>query len=54
MGENGRLLTNQLEKIAKSLPFTKRKQLILKLFTKTKPNEDQGNSILPTDVLGLL
>lgn len=54
IGENGRLLTNQLEKIAKSLPFTKRKQLILKLFTKTRPNEDQGNSILPTDVLGLL
>ncbi len=54
MGENGRLLTNQLEKIAKSLPFTQGKQLILKLFTKTRPDEDQGNSLLPADVLALL
>ena len=54
MGENGRLLTNQLEKIAKSLPFTQGKQLILKLFTKIRPDEDQGNSLLPADVLGLL
>ena len=50
-GENGRLLTNQLEKLAKSLPFTQGKQLILKLFTKTRPDEDQGNSLLPADVL---
>ncbi len=54
MGENGRLLTNQLEKIAESLPFTQGKQLILKLFTKTRPDEDQGNSLLPADVLALL
>lgn len=54
MGENGRLMTNQLEKIAKSLPFTRGKHLILKLFTKTSPDEDQGNSLLPADVLGLL
>lgn len=53
-GENGRLLTNQLEKIADSLPFTQGKQLIFKLFVKTQPEEDQGNSLLPTDVLGLL
>ena len=54
MGENGRLLTNQLEKIAKSLPFTQGKQLIVKLFTKTRPDVDQGNSLLPADVLALL
>lgn len=53
-GENGRLLTNQLEKIADSLPFTQGKQLIFKLFVKTRPEDDQGNSLLPTDVLGLL
>ena len=53
-GENGRVLTNQLEKLAKSLPFTQGKQLIVKLFTKTRPDEDQGNSLLPADVLALL
>ena len=53
-GENGRLLTNQLEKIAGILPFTRGKQLILKLFTKIAPEEDQDNSLLPADVLGLL
>lgn len=42
------------EKIAKSLPFTQGKQLILKLFTKIRPDEDQGNSLLPADVLTLL
>ena len=53
-GENGRLLTNQLEKIAGILPFTRGKQLILKLFTKIAPEEDQDNSLLPADVLGQL
>lgn len=53
-GENGRLLTRLLEKIAGSLPFTQGKNVIFKLFTKTRPEEDQGNSLLPADVLGLL
>ena len=53
-GENGRLLTRRLEKIARSLSFTKGKEVIFKLFTKTIPEEDQGNSLLPADVLGLL
>ena len=53
-GENGRLLTHLLEKIARSLPFAQGKNVIFKLFTKTRPEEDQGNSLLPADVLGLL
>lgn len=53
-GENGRLLTRQLEKIARSLPFAQGKTILIKLFTKTRPEEDLGNSLLPADVLGLL
>ena len=50
-GENGRLLTNGLKKIAPSLPFAKGKRIVYKLFTKTRPEEDMGNSLLPEDVL---
>ena len=53
-GENGRLLTRQLEKMAKSLPFTAGKNVVIKLFTKVKPEEDQGNALLPEDVLKML
>lgn len=53
-GENGRLLTRRLEKIARSFPFARGKKVIIKLFTKTLPEEDQGNSLLPDDVLKLL
>ena len=53
-GENGRLLTNSLKKIAPLLPFTRGKQIVYKLFTKTRPEEDAGNSFLPGDVLSLL
>lgn len=53
-GENGRLLTNELMKKASSLSFTTGKQIVYKLFTKTRPEEDSGNSILPEDVLRLL
>ena len=53
-GENGRLLTNGLKKIAPMLPFTKGKQIVYKLFTKVRPEEDAGNSFLPEDVLHLL
>ena len=30
------------------------KNVIFKLFTKNRPEEDQGNSLLPADVLGLM
>lgn len=50
-GVNGRLLTNELGKIADALPFTKNKQVEIVLFTKTLPKEDAGNSILPDKVI---
>ena len=51
--ENGRLLTAELRKIAEALPFTKGKQIDIVLFTKTRPCEDAGNSILPQEVIDL-
>lgn len=53
-GENGRLLTNAIRKIVPFLPFVNGKKVIVKLFTKVRPEEDQGNSLLPSDVLRLL
>lgn len=53
-GENGRLLTSKLQKIASSLPFTEGKKLVVKLFTKVRPEEDQGNTLLPEDVIRLI
>lgn len=50
-GENGRLLTHQLEKIAGALPFARGKHVLIKLFTKTRPDDDQGNTLLPEDVM---
>ena len=52
-GENGRLLTNEIRKIADALPFTKNKIVDIVLFTKTLPKEDMGNSILPDMVIKL-
>lgn len=54
MGENGRLLTNGISKIVPFLPFAEDKKVVVKLFTKVRPDEDQGNSLLPEDVLQLL
>lgn len=51
--ENGRLLTNKLQKLAQNLPFTEGKNLIIKLFTKVRPEEDMGNALLPEDVISL-
>ncbi len=53
-GENGRLLTHKLQKVAENLPFTKGKEIVVKLFTKERPEDDLGNSLLPEDVLGLM
>ena len=52
-GENGRLLTNGINKIVPSLPFVDGKKVVVKLFTKVRPDDDQGNSLLPEDVLRL-
>jgi len=49
-GENVRLLTNEIQKIAGALPFTKGKQVEIVLFTKVTPNEDVGNSVLPRTI----
>ena len=51
--ENGRLLTDRLEKVASDLPFTKGKRIIVKLFLKSHPIDDVGNALLPEDVLNL-
>ena len=53
-GENGRLLTHQLERIAAALPFAEGKDVKIILFTKVIPDEDQGNALLPDDIIGLL
>jgi len=52
-GENGRLLTNKLQKIATYFPFTEGKKVIIKLFTKVLPQEDMGNTLLPEDIIQL-
>jgi len=52
-GENGRLLTNKIRKIADALPFAKGKQVEVVLFTKVIPDEDVGNAILPQTVIDL-
>ena len=52
-GENGRLLTNKLQKLAQHLPFAEGKNLIIKLFTNVRPEEDMGNALLPEDVISL-
>ena len=49
-GENGRLLTHQLERIAAALPFAQGKEVKTVLFTKVPPEEDQGNSVGPEEV----
>ena len=53
-GENGRLLTHQLEKIAAAVPFAAGKTVKTVLFTRTAPEEDMGNSLLPGAVIALL
>ena len=42
------MLTNEILKIAEALPFTKGKSVEIVLFTKVKPTDDIGNSILFT------
>jgi glutaminyl-tRNA synthetase len=53
-GENGRLLTKSIRNIVPYLPFTNGKNVVIKLFTKVCPEEDQGNALLPADVLRML
>jgi len=49
-GENGRLLTNEIQKVTEALPFAKDKRIEFVLFMKVKPVEDVGNAILPQTV----
>ena len=53
-GENGRLLTKRLEKIASSLSFTQGKDVRTVLFTKVPPVENVGNTMGPEDIFKLL
>lgn len=53
-GENGRLLTHDLERIAGAFPFAQGKQVETALFTRVLPDEDLGNALLPEDVIGML
>lgn len=53
-GENGRLLTKRLDKIASALPFTQGKDVKIVLFTKVPPVEDVGNTTGPEDIIRLL
>lgn len=53
-GENGRLLTHELERIASALPFANGKTVKTVLFSRIRPDEDQGNSLLPEDIIELL
>lgn len=52
-GENGHSLTQRLERIATALPFAKERTIKTVLFTKNLPEEDQGNSLLPGEVIRL-
>ena len=51
--ENARHLTNHLMKIAEHLPFTKDKNVVVRLFLKNPPQEPQDNHLLPKDVISL-
>ena len=53
-GENARLLNAKLDKIAPLLPFAGGKEVKTALFLKTPPEEDEGNTILPEDIIRLL
>lgn len=53
-GENGRLITKRLDKIAPALPFTQGKDVKTVLFTKLPPVEDVGNTMGPEDIIRLL
>ena len=53
-GENGRLLTKRLDKIASAFPFAQGKEVKTVLFTKVPPIEDMRNSMGPEDIIRLL
>ena len=51
--ENAHHLTEHLERIAKHLPFTKDKNIVIKLFLKNLPEEPQDNHLLAKDIIAL-
>lgn len=51
--ENGRQLTDNLMQKASLLPFAKKYEIVPVLFLKHRPAEDEGNIMLPSDVINL-
>lgn len=52
--ENGRQLTATLLRKAGLLPFAKGHTIVPVLFLKNEPDEDEGNAMLPADILKML
>lgn len=52
--ENGHKLTAQLLRKARMLPFAKGHDIVPMLFLKEKPIDDEGNALLPDDVVQML
>lgn len=52
--ENGKLLTAELLRKANLLPFAEKYTIIPVLFLKNTPQNDVGNTLLPSDIINLL
>ena len=52
--ENAKLLTAELLRKANLLPFAKKYTIVPVLFLKNVPTNDIGNTMLPSDVIGLM
>lgn len=52
--ENGRWLTTELLRKANMLPFARNYTIIPVLFLKNAAKDDVGNTMLPTDVVGMM
>lgn len=53
-GENGKQLTAELLRKANLLPFADKYTIVPVLFLKNAPNEDEGNALLPADIIELM
>lgn len=52
--ENGKLLTAELLRKVRMLPFAKKYTIVPVLFVKNTPKNDVGNALLPRDVVSLM
>ena len=52
--ENGKLLTAELLRKVKLLPFAKNYTIVPILFLKNTPKDDVGNAMFPEDVVGMM